>query len=300
VAWPSASAGTSFVVVLVALAALGCHEPAARTPIPEGLRSPFTGYESARYRDAKMWLCRPDLPADACRVDLSETELRADGSRAVVRRAPATTTDVDCFYVYPTIDLSPFAQNHEDFDDLSRMREVAAWQAAHFSEVCSVYAPLYRQATIGAYLTPPSRRERYMDVAFSDVEDAFLHYMSHHNHGRKVVLLGHSQGGDMVVRLLQKRFDDDPAMRARLVVAMPIGWPVQVAAGRTTGGSFVNLPMCTADEESGCVLAYRFAPGRRVGVGGVRGAAAREGDDLREPWRRGSRRLFSSDDLSRQ
>jgi Protein of unknown function (DUF3089) len=245
------------LAALAALVPLGCHDPAVRTPIPEGLHSPFTGYESQRYRDARMWLCRPDLPADACRVDLTETELHADGSRAVVPRAPAASTEVDCFYVYPTLDLSPFARNHEEFDDITKMRDVAAWQAAHFSEVCSVYAPLYRQATIGAYLNPAARREAFMAVAFSDVEDAFLYYMSHFNHGRKVVLFGHSQGGDMVVRLLQKRFDNDPLMREKLVVAMPIGWPVQVAAGRPTGGSFVNLPMCTRDEEQGCVVAYR-------------------------------------------
>jgi hypothetical protein len=253
---------------LAALVVLGCHDPAIRTRIPEGLHSPFTGYESARYRDGRMWLCRPDLPSDACRVDLTETELHADGSRAVVPRSPAAKTDVDCFYVYPTLDLSPFARNHEEFDDIEKMRDVAAWQAAHFSEVCSVYAPLYRQATIGAYLNPASRREAFMAVAFSDVEDAFLHYMSHFNHGRKVVLFGHSQGADMVVRLLQKRFDGDPAMREKLVVAMPIGWPVQVAAGKSTGGSFVNLPMCTGDDERGCIVSYRSHRGGETASAG--------------------------------
>jgi hypothetical protein len=252
-----AGRAVTYALPLLTLAALGCHDPAVAVRIPEGLHSPFTGYESARYADSKMWLCRPDLPSDACRVDLTETELHADGSRLVVPRQPAKSTEVDCFYVYPTVDLGVLAKNHDDFDDTSKMRGVAAWQAAHFSEVCSVYAPLYRQATIGTYLNVAARRDRFLSVAFSDIEDAFLHYMAHYNHGRRVVLFGHSQGADMVVRLLQKRFDRDPAMRDKLVVAMPIGWPVQVAAGRSTGGSFANLPICTRDDETGCVISYR-------------------------------------------
>ena len=36
------------------------------------------------------------------------------------------------------------------------------------------------------------------------VVDAFLHYMGQYNRGRKVVLLGHSQGAQMIVRLLQR------------------------------------------------------------------------------------------------
>ncbi|HVY47287.1 MAG TPA: DUF3089 domain-containing protein [Minicystis sp.] len=240
-------------LALVTLA--GCA-PAEPAHIPAGLRSPFTGYESPRYRDSRMWLCRPDMPSDACRVDLTETEVRADGSRVVVPRAPAAHPDVDCFYVYPTVDMGVFAQNHTDFDDTARARDVARFQVAHFSEVCSVYAPLYRQASIGTYLADPDRREAFLDVAASDVEDAFLHYMAHFNRGRRVVLLGHSQGADMILRLIRKRFDDDPAMLAKLVVAMPIGGPAEVVAGRKLGGSSVSVPVCTRPDEIGCMVAY--------------------------------------------
>jgi pimeloyl-ACP methyl ester carboxylesterase len=204
-----------------------------------------------------MWLCRPDLVGDACHGDLSATEIRADGSRAVVPHASAPDPEIDCFYVYPTVDLSLWPGNHQSFDDLGPMTDATRAQAARFTEICSAYVPLYRQATLGTYLRGQDRRERFLDVAFSDVADAFLHYMGQYNEGRKVVLIGHSQGGDMIVRLLQRYFDTDPAMRERLLVAIAVGWQVEVPKGRTAGATFVSLPVCTRPEELGCVVAYR-------------------------------------------
>jgi pimeloyl-ACP methyl ester carboxylesterase len=96
------------------------------------------------------------------------------------------------------------------------------------------------------------------------VADAFLHYMAQYNHGRRVALVGHSQGAEMVVRLLQRYFDADPQMRERLLVAMPIGGKVDVAKGRREGGSFQTIPVCTQPEELGCVIGFRsYRPGSR-------------------------------------
>ncbi len=253
---PRTLATAAALAVVVTLAS--CAGTSARpTTLPSDLRSPFTGYESAQYGSGDRWLCLPGR-ADTCHRDLTATELRADGSRAVMPQAVATKTDVDCFYVYPTVDMRVFvAENHEDFSDLAPIARVAVAQAALFGQVCSLYVPLYRQVTIGTYLRKESQREAGLAVAFSDVADAFLHYMSHHNRGRKVVLLGHSQGAEMVKRLLQRFFDEDPAMRERLLLAMPIGGDIDVPVGRTTGGTFRNVPVCTKENEVGCVVAFR-------------------------------------------
>ena len=227
------------------------------TQIPSDLKSPYEGYSSAKYRDEAMWLCRPDRPDDACKADLSATEIKPDDSLVVEPHRPARDPEVDCFYVYPTVDSGFFPRNHASFEDTSPMRRVALVQAARFNEVCSVYAPLYRQVSIGTYFAPRDRRERMLDVAFSDVEDAFLHYLGQYNHGRKIVLVGHSQGGDMVVRLVQRLFDHDPALRERLLVAMAIGADVEVPRGRLVGGTFENVPLCQRADETGCVVAFR-------------------------------------------
>ncbi len=237
--------------VLAAAALVAC----AATPAPIAPIAPAG--PSARYADATSWLCLPGRD-DACARSTDATEVRPDLSRVVVRdtRAPGAEK-VDCFYVYPTVDLRLGAANHEDFADLEPMARTTAAQVARFRNVCTLYAPLYRQITIGTYLRSAEVKRPYTAVAEADVDEAFLHYMRHYNGGRKIVLLGHSQGGEMVVHLLKRFFDGDPKTREQLLLAMPIGWPIEVPKGRATGGTFANVPMCTRAGETACVVAYR-------------------------------------------
>jgi len=226
---------------------LGCHEHSAAHELPRS--------SSVDYRDGKLWLCRPDLPTDACRVDLATTVLAPDGTRAIEQHAPAHDAPVDCFYIYPTVDLGLVAGNHIDFSDLEPMRTTATAQIARWSEVCNVYAPLYRQVTIGTYFDKVKNR-RFFDVAYSDVAAGFHEYLLHHDRGKPIVIVGHSQGAEMAERLLHDTFDHDDALRARLLVAMPIGFLVEVPDGATTGGTFDHLAACTRPDELGCVVNY--------------------------------------------
>lgn len=237
------------------LGAAGClPQP---TVIGGGAHSPFTGYSSELYRQDSMWLCRPDLPSNPCGADLSATELKPDGSREVVPFVKNEAPEVDCFFVYPTVDMDPRPGNHTDFADTSLMRRVTVSQAARFQEVCRVFAPLYRQITVGTYATAPWALDRRLEIAYSDVADAFAHYLGQHNGGRRVVLLGHSQGAFMVVELLRHFFDRGAVLEPRLLVGLPIGGRVEVPPGEKTGGTFVNLPLCQGPDEIGCVVAYR-------------------------------------------
>ncbi len=211
--------------------------------------------DRARYADPQAWLCLPGGD-DACAHDITATELHPDGSRTLDKRPAAVEPKVDCFYVYPTVDLGLLPGNHDRFDDLSSMTAATVAQAARFREACALYVPLYRQVTIGSYLAKDTLAAR-LAFAFADVEAAFREYLADHDRGRPIVLLGHSQGGEMVVRLLQRFFDHDPAMRARLLLAMPIGTDVEVPKGKTMGGTFANIPVCTKQDEVGCVIAYR-------------------------------------------
>lgn len=168
----------------------------------------------------------------------------------------AAAPAVDCFYVYPTVDLGLGAANHEQFSDLSAMTTTTRAQVARFSQVCAMYVPLYRQITIGTYLRDGDRMTRGLDLAYSDVAAAFRTYLAAHP-DRRVVLIGHSQGAEMVKRLLSEFFDHDDTLRARLVIALAIGGDVTVPFGKRVGGTFAHLPLCAAVGETGCVIAYR-------------------------------------------
>ena len=105
-----------------------------------------------------VWLCRPGLPQNPCEGDLTATIARADGSQKVQRAAPAKNPPVDCFYVYPTVSAQPTVNANLNIDP--ELIAVAEYQAARFSQVCRVYAPVYPQLTIaaiGGSATPEAR-----------------------------------------------------------------------------------------------------------------------------------------------
>lgn len=209
------------------------------------------------YVDEASWLCRPGAARDACSEDLSATEVRPDGSFARVEHAPAAAPEVDCFYVYPTMDWRLGAGVHTDFDDNAREAAAALNQAARFTEVCRLYAPLYRQVTLGTYAARDEVRSACFDTAYADVLRAFKRYLDHDNQGRGVVLLGHSQGGMHTTRLLAELFDGGKALAQQLVAALPIGWPLGVKAGERSGGSLETIPTCERTDETGCVIGFR-------------------------------------------
>ncbi len=88
------------------------------------------------------------------------------------------------------------------------------------------------------------------------MQDAFAHYLGQLNRGRRIVLIGHSQGAEMVMRLVHRFFDDDTELRARLVVVLAIGGPANVRHGQLTGRSHDRVPMCASPDELGCVVGY--------------------------------------------
>lgn len=218
--------------------------------------NPFDGFSSEMYSNDDLWLCRPGLAENQCDLNgLDASVILPDNSIAVEEHVPADDPPIDCFYIYPTVDLSPTPGNHTDFSDISLELDALLSQAARFNSVCRVFAPLYRQGTISSFGS--ENAEEIFNLAYADVLDAFRHYMGQYNDGRRFVIMGHSQGTSMVTRLLQDLVDDDPLLRERLVVGLLIGGSVTVPEGEVAGGTFDNLPLCTSGEQTGCIIAYR-------------------------------------------
>jgi Protein of unknown function (DUF3089) len=80
--------------------------------------------------------------------------------------------------------------------------------------------------------------------------------MTHYNHGRPVVFLGHSQGSAMLIRLLQEKVDPSAKLRAQMVSGILLGGNVTVPVGKDVGGSFTHIPTCGSSRQTGCVIAY--------------------------------------------
>ena len=71
----------------------------------------------------------------------------------------------------------------------------------------NLFAPVYRQITLAALAHPQRITLADAMLAYRDVERAFDDYLAHDNHGRGIVLLGHSQGAIILTRLLATRTD---------------------------------------------------------------------------------------------
>jgi hypothetical protein len=203
-----------------------------------------------------VWLCKPGTKPDPCASGLDTTEVAADGSKTVHHVSAASDPPLDCFYVYPTVSTQPTlsANLHIDPEETG----VAIAQTAQFSQVCRVYAPMYRQLTLKA-INPSSRGGGFAQAAataYGDVRNAWLDYLAHDNDGRGVVLIGHSQGAFVLSQLVKGEIDNDAAQRRLLVSAILLGGNVLVPTGKTVGGSFQHVPACTTSSQVGCVVAY--------------------------------------------
>jgi hypothetical protein len=159
---------------------------------------------------------------------------------------------IDCFYVYPTVSdqLGPNA----DLSISPEVRSIALYQAARYAQVCRVFAPVYRQMTVPS-LTNGSITAAVARKAYGDVVAAWKEYLAKYNHGRGVVLIGHSQGAGHLQQLIRTRVDGKPIAR-RLVSAILLGGNVTVRKGRDTGGIFKRIRACRSDTQLGCVVAF--------------------------------------------
>ncbi|HTW43760.1 MAG TPA: DUF3089 domain-containing protein [Solirubrobacteraceae bacterium] len=200
------------------------------------------------------WLCRPGLASNPCLSSEETTVELANGSSFVEKAQPAKKPPIDCFYVYPTVS-SQFTENaNEEIDP--EEDAIAESQAARFSQVCNVYAPMYPQLTIPAIDTPGGVTAEGAAKAYIGVLIGFEEYLAKYNDGRGFELIGHSQGAAMLEQLIKEQIDPNPALRKQLVGAVILGGNVIVPEGKTEGGTFKNVPACRVVVQVGCVIAY--------------------------------------------
>ncbi len=203
---------------------------------------------------ATKWLCGPGVADDPCRPGLSTTRYEGFTER-IGRTTPKRARDrgVDCFYVYPTVSNQDRRLATKRVDP--ELRSIALYQAARYSQLCRVWAPVYRQATVPALQAGTTTRQDYL-TAYGDVEEAFDAFLRRIGRDRGFVLLGHSQGSYHLQRLVRRRIDQRPAVRRRMVSAMLLGGNVTVRRGSDRGGVFRRVPTCERATQLSCVLAF--------------------------------------------
>ena len=132
-------------------------------------------------------------------------------------------SSVDVFYVYPTLILDKNDTRwNVELSDLEQQQKVLGtavkYQASAWAEAGRMYVPFYRQAHIRSYYTLEEGGRDALLFAYEDVKNAFQYYLDHYNHGRPIILAGHSQGSTHLRMILRDFFDNKP-LQAQLVAA---------------------------------------------------------------------------------
>jgi hypothetical protein len=206
------------------------------------------------YANPAVWLCRPDRQ-DACSAPQDATIVAVNGTLTREAFHAAKNPPIDCFYVYPTVSTEP--GGNSDLNITGAEKNVVNAQFARFAEKCRLFAPMYRQVTltalramIGGKPIPVDR-----DLGYNDVLAAWNYYLAHDNHGRGVVLVGHSQGSGVLTRLIKEEIDGKP-VQGKLISAILMGTSLPVPKGADVGGAFTHIPVCRANSQTGCVIAF--------------------------------------------
>jgi hypothetical protein len=93
-------------------------------------------------------------------------------------------------------------------------------------------------------------------LAYSDVAAAWHNYLATKNDGRPFVLVGHSQGSALLQQLIAREIETNPAVAARMKLAILPGFNTLVPQGRLVGGTYKKIPLCSRPGETGCVISY--------------------------------------------
>lgn len=201
----------------------------------------------ADYRQARMWIARPDIAGNPSLWDPPGFQPAPAGAGTRMRGASV-------FFVHPTSFLLSSAWNAPITDPESQARAAlfVRSQASAFNSVGQVWAPRYRQAAFGAFLTSEADARRALDFAYRDVLAAYEEFLREAPADRPIILAAHSQGSAHLMRLLQERIKGAPEAR-RVVAAYLIGWPVSMSVDLPA----LPFPPCERPDQAACILSWQ-------------------------------------------
>ncbi len=194
------------------------------------------------YADRKMWIARPDIADSPARwTPPGFQDATPKGNAAV-------------FFIHPTSYLDRSSWNAALDDKTANDRAVlfVRGQASTLNGVGDVWAPRYRQAAFGAFLTAQPEAQKALDAAYTDVRTAWNFFLSQVPADRPIIVAGHSQGSVHLLQLLLKQIAGRPVAK-RIVAAYVVGWPVSVSNDLP----LLGLPPCRTADQPGCILSWQ-------------------------------------------
>ncbi|MDH3624529.1 MAG: DUF3089 domain-containing protein [Myxococcales bacterium] len=197
------------------------------------------------YSDRSQWAVHPEAP--------NKSDFKPLGRDA---RDRPTACGADVFFIHPTSYFgarywnAPLDHAHanELVDEL-----IIPGQASVFNDGCRIVAPRYRQATFYSFLRGTKSGRAALELAYTDVLDAFEHYLRHWNQGRPFFIGSHSQGTVHAMRLLKERIDGTD-LAERTVAAYAIGF--RFPQDQFENGYFKSFHPSRSAIDTRCIVAW--------------------------------------------
>lgn len=221
--------------------------------VPSAEFAPVAPMQANAYQDPALWYSRPGIGvSDPARW---QPAYASDRGLLPTPAEPAARPFA-VFFIHPTSYLNRSNWNAPIADggdpDAERIARIyLRGMASPFNAASEIWAPRYRQATMGAFLADSPEARQAIDAAYADVLEAFRYFLSSIAPDTPIVLAGHSQGALHLKRLLAEELRGSPVAE-RLVAAYIIGWPVSVQHDLPELG----FPACATAEQAGCVISW--------------------------------------------
>lgn len=242
--------------------------------VPSSDFTPTQPFESNAYQDPALWYSRPGIGVDdparwQPAFAPAQSDARADAgddspSRAGENETAMSSSPIDIlgsaevpdhavFFVHPTsyLDRSNWNAPIGDAEAERIARIYVRGMASPFNAASEIWAPRYRQATMGAFLTDAPEAQQAIDAAYADVREAFGYFVESVGEKTPIVIAGHSQGSLHVIRLLREEVNGTP-LADRLVAAYVIGWPISIERDVAA----IGFPACATPAQTGCLISW--------------------------------------------
>ncbi|KEO88333.1 hypothetical protein EH30_02845 [Erythrobacter sp. JL475] len=242
----------SIVLILVAAIAFRVwgEEIARAALVPTAEFEAQAPLEPNAYQDPALWYSRPGIGVnDPARWQPAYANDRGLLPTPADQRPPQHAV----FFIHPTSYLSRDNWNapigDEEAERIARI--YVRGMASPFNAASEIWAPRYRQATMGSFLTDEPDGQQAIDAAYADVLEAYRFFIESVDAETPIVLAGHSQGSLHLLRLLREEVKGSP-VADRLVAAYVIGWPISVEHDVPELG----FAACATPQQTGCILSW--------------------------------------------
>lgn len=211
--------------------------------------------ETNAYADPAMWFEHPEKDTSLARWHpyWDERFENAQDRNETLDRIELAPEEYAVFFVHPTSYVNRSSWNAPLIDEEANetARIYIKGMASPFGTAQEIWAPRYRQATIGAFLTDAPEADMAIEAAYEDVAQAFREFLAKTDPDLPIVLAGHSQGALHLLTLLREEVAR-PEIARRVAAVYAIGWPISLDRDIAA----LNFPQCERPDQTACIASW--------------------------------------------